>query len=113
MGHGVGGRLDGDPVAGAGEGAQHQVEGLLGAAGDEDLVRRRGDAVGAQPLGDGLAQRQVALGVAVPQQVLPPGDQHALDGPAEVVGGAEVAIGHQAREVDEILTRAGTRREGQ
>jgi hypothetical protein len=41
---------------------------VLGAVGDEDLVRRHGNAVGSHAGGDCLPKAFMATGITVPQQ---------------------------------------------
>ncbi|MPM14365.1 hypothetical protein SDC9_60727 [bioreactor metagenome] len=79
----VGGGFDGHRSAGDRRHPEDEVEGVLGPVGDEDLVRRHGNAVGSHAGGDGLPKAFVAPGIPVPQQ----GGPFLPEGPSE--GSAE------------------------
>ena len=61
----VAGLLNGDGVARVDERGRNHVQRLLGAVGDDDVLGRKVDALLLIAVGDELAQRQIALGVAV------------------------------------------------
>ena len=79
----VGGRLDRHRRAGVDQHLADQVEPLLRAGGDQDLIGRDGQAGLAEPGGDPFAQRQEALAGGVLQRLA------AADAQYRVAGGLE------------------------
>ena len=66
----IAGVLDTDLVTRFKQGAGHQIHRLLRAGGNQDPVRRRGDASGgAQIFRDRNPQRQISLRILIPQKL--------------------------------------------
>jgi hypothetical protein len=101
------GLLDGDHVAGVDQRARDEIEALLRAVDDEDLLRACLDTESQEVGRQVLAQRRIsAHGVVLQEDVALVTDdivQHASEG----VGGKEAAVRHPACERDDPLARCG------
>ena len=113
--------LDGHEVAGVEERPGDEVEPLLGAVDDEDLLGAGLETEAQQVAGQEFAQRGVAARGIVLQQLPPLLADHAVEHAAEGVGGEEAAVRHAPRERDQagsgpraaapVLTAARVRRD--
>ena len=106
----IGRLLDGHEVAGVEERARDEVEALLRAVDDEDLLGAGLEPEAQQVAGQELAQRRIAARGIVLQQLPPLLADHAVEHPAEGVGGEEPAVRHAARERDQRRARAAAPR---
>ena len=103
----VGGLLDGHEVARIQQRARHQIEALLGAVHDQDLLGAHLEAEAEQVTGQVLAERRVAARGVVLQELPPFVADHAVEHAPERVGGEEARVGHPAGEGDDA--RHGSR----
>ena len=102
-------RLGDDHVAGVAEDPGHQVERLLGADGDDHVVRGADDALERHDLADLLAQDRVALAGAVLQRLGAAGGEQVRQQLADRVERQCGRVGHAAGEADDL--RAAGHRE--
>jgi hypothetical protein len=108
-GPGIGGLLDRHEVARVEERACDEVEALLGAVDDEDLVRSGLEAEAQQVGGQVAAQGRVARHRRVLEQHVALVPHNFVEGPPEGVGGEEAAVGRPAGERDHPAIELGRR----
>ena len=102
----VGGGLGEDDVAGIHEELRHEVEGLLAARRDHNVVRvGADDAVICHDLGDALAQHLPALAAAVLHGLRAVVADQLLRGRRELVERQVLKVGHAACQGDDLGAR--------
>lgn len=93
-----GGRFDDDFVARRDHGFADQVKRLLAARGDDEAVRRNGDALVFHETGETFAQRPPAFGRAVLQHRAGVVREHGVGCDADTFGVEQCGIGEAANE---------------
>ncbi len=96
----IGRLLDRDEVARIQQGPRDQVEALLRAVDDQDLLGADLEPEAQEVTGQELAQRRIATPRVVLQQLPAFLADHAVEDASEGIGGKEPAVGHAARERD-------------
>ena len=103
----VGRLLDGHEVAGVQERARDQIEALLGAVDDQNVLGPRLEAKAQEIAGEILAQGRVAARRVVLEQLAPFLADDPVEHATEGIRGEQRAVGNAARERDDAGPRSG------